>query len=183
MNTYAIHILIVLTLMASGHPAAHAYATSQEEQWHADLVEARARARDFEKHLARQRNADRERESAADEIKIVRRRDSERDERARREFIKERNARPSNELVELRLEREHLKKLEAEARAAEKIRKSFVASRDRMDQLMHKEAYINPAREYDAYSARPVAEQMEINKTYSKPLLKLDIKKGGDSNR
>lgn len=184
MKTYANLILIVLAqaVVIFHGQAARAYAATQEEQWQADLNEARARARDFEKHLARLRSASRERESAAQEIKVERRRDDERIERARREFIKDRDSRPSTEIVELRLEREHLKQLAAEARAAEKVRARYASDRDRMENMMHKEAYINPAREYDAYSARPVAEQEEITKSYAKPLLKLNIK-SGDSKR
>ena len=156
---------------------AFAYASSQESQWEADIKEAKARAKDFEKHQARLRRATEERESAAHEIKRERERDEARLEKARADYSIWKKNQPSPEKEEMRLEREHLKMLAAEAREQDRQRESFIVSRDRVRRVLRKEAYINEAVEYDVRSAKSIEEQRQNPQPH---LLKFDVKKSSE---
>ncbi len=103
----ALGFLICIVIFAVGLPSAEGFITSQEHQWQQDLNEAKSRARDFEKYLERNRTSSRVREAAADEIKAEREEMEKRAERARREFVRERENRPSLDAVYEKLEKEH----------------------------------------------------------------------------
>jgi septal ring factor EnvC (AmiA/AmiB activator) len=170
-------IILATTLVFSG-VCAWAFSASQESQWQSDIKEAKARAKDFQKHIERLRRADVERESASQEIKLERAKDEQRLEKSRREYIVWRNKRPSPEKEEMRLEQEHLKMLEAEARKEEALREAYVVSRDRVRGVLEKEAFIDEALEYNVHSAPTIEEQNKIPHPH---LLKFDVKKGSEN--
>lgn len=171
-------LVLALLGISLGMSTAHAYSASQESQWEADVKEAKARAKDFQKHMERLRQADLERESAAHEIKKEREKDEARLEKNRRDYIVWRKGQPSPEKEEMRLESEHLKMLTAEARKHEELRESYIVGRNRVRSVLQKEAFIDEAVEYDVHSARSIEEQ---NKTPHGRLLKFDVKKGSES--
>ena len=144
----------------------------QEKQWDADIFEAKARARDFEKHLARENDQARVRELAAEEIKREREKDEREQERAREAFIRYRDSHPSTEAAQIALEKAHEKELEREQEAYDRLQAEFVRGRNRFERTLAREANIDEAREYNVYSS-PTIEWQKKNEPPH--LLKLNI--------
>lgn len=134
--------LFLLTLPA------HAFMESEEQQFQAEIHEAKVRANDFESTLKKMERLDQEREAASQGIGKERERVATELERIRTQFVKERDARADEELERERLEQEDLRLKEKEARKMEEVRKDYVVKRDRVRRVLSREAYIDEAREY-----------------------------------
>ncbi len=131
-----------------GQPIALGFMASEEQQFRAEVEEARARARDFERTLERMAREARERESAAREMTVIRERAEREDARAREEFIVERNQRPDPNAGRDRLEREWEREREREAKKMEADRQAYVRAREKVRQVIEREAHIDEKKEY-----------------------------------
>ncbi len=140
-------MVVFATVLAVG-PLGRAFIVSEEQQFEADIAEAIARARDFQRTMNRFKKEQREREQAGYRYKEIRKREEERRERARRAFVVERDRRPDPRIAIERLEREYLKQLEKEERAREEARKRYIRARDKMREVLRRQAYINEMAEY-----------------------------------
>jgi hypothetical protein len=121
---------------------------SEDAQFRGDLKEATARARDFKKTIE-----DRDREvkeleragygEAAKRVEADRARDE-----IRRDFIRERNNQPSQELAHDRLEHEDDLEKEKEQKQMEEYRKEYVRKRDSVRAVIEHDAHIDENLEY-----------------------------------
>ena len=69
-------------------------------------------------------------------------------ERARAAYVAERDRRPDPEIERERLERAYQRLLEQEERKREEARIRYIQARDRMREVLRREAYINEMVEY-----------------------------------
>lgn len=142
-------ILIASVIAAlTSASTARAFMESEDQQFQAEIDEARARANDFERTLEKNVREDKEREAAGSEVTREREREAAAQEAVRREFVIERDNRPDEDLMRDRLEKEDLKEKEKEALEMDAIRKDYVAKRDRVRRVIERQAYIDEAREY-----------------------------------
>jgi len=143
-------MLLIASVIAAfaGSTPARAFMESEDQQFQADINEAKARAHDFGRTLERIEREDKEREAARPEVTRARERVAAEREEVRREFVIARDKRPDEELIREKLEKADLKEKEKEARVMEANRKEYVAKRDRVRRVIGKEAYIDEAREY-----------------------------------
>lgn len=127
---------------------AQAFIGNEDEQFQADINEAKARAHDFVKTIERIESAERDIEAAGAEIADVREREALEQERVRRQFVIERDQRPNEEAMREQLEREDFLNKEKEASEMEKNRREYVTKRDRVRKVITRDAYIDESREY-----------------------------------
>lgn len=144
---FASYIIVFVTLLVASQMS-HAFVGSEEEMMQAEINEALARARDFEKHKRREAQADERRLKAASEIKEKRARERERQEQAREAYLAKRPEREAAAREKERLEKAYELKLEKQAKQRELARQEYVKKRNRMQSIIEKEAYIDPAEEY-----------------------------------
>lgn len=138
-------IAAVLLLMAD---PASCFITSEDQQFQADIAEAKARAKDFQKTMDRIDRDQRLLESYGPEKSRQRVKDAEEEEQARRDFVRIRNNRPSELLERDRLERDdEWQKKQFEAQM-DVYRRDYVRKRDRVRTVLERDAYIDSAREY-----------------------------------
>lgn len=125
-----------------------AFMISDEHQFQAEINEAISRARDFQRTMDRLKQEELERERFGYLEKEKRKREEEERERARQAYVTERNLRPDPRIEQERLERQYQKQLEREERKMEEARKRYIQARDRMREILRREAYINEMVEY-----------------------------------
>lgn len=144
--------LIAVTLIAASTlivaSRGDAFVASEEHQFQADINEAIARARDFQRTMDRLKQEDIERERLGYLEKERKKREEETRERARKAYIAERDSRPDPQIERERLEREYQRWLEREERKREEARVRYIRARDRMREVLRREAYINEMVEY-----------------------------------
>lgn len=146
----SIHLSCVLAGLMLLFPATRtlAFIVSEEQQFEADMTEAIVRAKDFQRTMDTKAREIKEREIHASKHKEERKRIEEEREKDRQAFIRWRNSLPDPHLEMERLEREHQKKLDNETREMERARVRYVNERDRVREVMKREAYINEMVEY-----------------------------------
>lgn len=135
-------------IVIGGWERAGAFVRSDEELMEASIKETRARAHDFHRYRERAIKMNQERESAASEILEKRRRGVAAMERARSEFVRRRDQRPSQEAWNEKMEREAEEQRNRESAAMEKARLHFLRMRARVIDLNEREARIDEAEEY-----------------------------------
>ena len=134
---------------------AHAIGESEDELMQAQVTAARTRVSDFKNYLESVKQRKTEDVQAAEEIKRERAIEAEKLEVSRREFIRERNARPTNEAEQERLEAANdiLEARQEEEMNQERL--TYIGKRLRVRSIMEKEASIDENLEYglsgDAY--------------------------------
>jgi hypothetical protein len=138
---------VVISMLGFGG-SAKAFMGTEDEQFQADINEAKARAHDFEKHLERSERLDREREEAASELAGQREREQKEIEETRRSFVLLRDKRANEEAIREELEREDNLKKEKEAQEMDQNRRDYVAKRDRVRKVIGRDAHIDESREY-----------------------------------
>lgn len=145
----ALFSISILSLVVVCAPLeAKAFGLSEDQQFQLDIDEARVRARDFQKTLDRFAREDAEREQGAKLIGRERVREEEIRERARLDYIRERDNRPSEDEARERMERASEKEFEREAQVMEANRRSYVHKRDRVREVIEKSARIDEKKEY-----------------------------------
>jgi hypothetical protein len=144
---------LLLAIMASlllsfPFAPARAFMESEDQQFAADIAEAKARAQDFQKTLDRIEREEKERESAGYLLHDVRVREEELNENVRLDYVRERNNRPNLEEERERLEIADNKEKEKEAQVMEANRRGYIQKRDRVRSIIERDAYINEKKEY-----------------------------------
>lgn len=140
-------LAFVIVLLSCSH-GAWAFMESEEQQFQADIDEAKKRAHDFERTLERIAREDEAREKAGSEIGKWREKAAAERESIRREFVDARDRRPDQGQIREQQEKAYLERQEEIARVMEKNRKEYVAKRDHVRRVIEREAYIDQAREY-----------------------------------
>ena len=135
-----------LTLVTS---EAKAFLVSEEQQFKLDIDEAKSRARDFRGYLERLAKEARERQIGADVIKREREKAEREEAKAREEYTRIRNSKPvDDETARLRLEKQWEKEQADLEKRMEEARKAYVRNRERVRQVLERDAYIDEAAEY-----------------------------------
>ncbi len=140
--------ILVISVAFGAVADARAFGGSEEERWKWEVKEAKARANDFRQHLGRTTAADRDREEAATEAKKARVRGEVEDERALAAFIKERDAKPDPGKLEDKREKEFERIQALDAREMESSRQGYVRVRNRVREVLKRDAHIDEALEY-----------------------------------
>jgi hypothetical protein len=125
-----------------------AFGGSEKDQMREDVREALNRARDFSAQKVREATESLERERGAKEVKKKRAEFEAEQEALRQEYVRERNARPSDFLQQARLEREFDQKRLLEGRAMDNARKTYVHERRKVQHIIETKAHIDENQEY-----------------------------------
>ena len=145
MKTFAI---VIFSLLLIAPRAAFAFGGSEKDQMKEDVREALNRARDFSAQKVREATEDLEREKGAKEVSKGRAEFEAEQEKMRTEFVRERNAQPSDFLLQARLEREHDEKRLIEDRDMDKARMNYLRMRHKVQRIIDTKAHIDEAQEY-----------------------------------
>jgi hypothetical protein len=138
---------VAIMILWTGVPAA-AFMASDEQQFAADISEAKARAHDFQKTLDRISEQEKERESSAYLMHEERLRDDDATDSSRREFVRERNNRPSEDEERERLEIADDKLKEKDAEVMEAYRRQYIEKRNQVRAIIDRDAFIDETKEY-----------------------------------
>jgi hypothetical protein len=141
-------LTLVFSVAFGAACTALAFGGSEQERWKAEVIEAKARANDFRKHLTRTQNADRERESSAAEASRQRDRIEAEEEKARLEYVKARDAKADPAEIEAKLEKKYERIRGLDEREMEEARLAYVRIRDRVREVLKRDAYIDEKLEY-----------------------------------
>ena len=150
-------LVLAAPLLWAAH--AHAYAANQEAQWDADLVEAKARAKDFKKHKERDVEASREREKDAHAEDALLKKQAEEYERDRAAYARHQKTLPTQEQLDDVMNAAEAKEQAADAKKQEAIREDYVKGRNHYEAALEKDAFISEAQEYNVHSAPSVEWQ------------------------
>ena len=152
MKTRTLRILMAFSfvfLAVSLSPQrAKAFGESEDQLFQEDISEAKARAKDFNIQRVREATEDLKRQEGAKEVKRERADWEESQERLRKNYVKDRNARPSEWLEQARLERQFDERQIADEKQMEKSRREFKQKRARVLKLIQSEAHIDENQEY-----------------------------------
>lgn len=133
----------------SAPPAAWAFHDSEDQQFEAEIHEAKVRAQDFEKYLQRSEREERDREAASKGMGAERVREEAERAAVQKEFAKKNaDVRLREEAEREALEKQWDEQQLKEAQQDDVVRKEYVAKRDRVRRVLSREAYIDEAREY-----------------------------------
>lgn len=130
---------------------AFAFVRSEDELMRAEVAEAKARAKDFKKYQERVAQRERDRNRGVEEIKAERRRFEELQERTRKAYVERRGDPDQAERERERREAEDQKRLDREAEKMEARRLEYLKKRARVEATIEREAFIDPAEEYDIH--------------------------------
>jgi hypothetical protein len=139
---------VLVVLFALACRPAKAFMVSEDQQFQADIDEAKARSKDFKRTMERIDSDEKEIEAAGKGQGELRVREATEQERLRRDYVRERNNLPSAELALERLEREDDKLKERDVKAMEANRREYVQKRDRVRHVLERDAYIDEKLEY-----------------------------------
>ena len=139
---------VIVVLIALSCRPVKAFMASEDQQFQADIDEAKKRANDFKRTMERIANDEKEIEAAGKSQGAIRDAEAADAERVRRDYVRERNNQPSTELALERLEREDDKLKERDAKEMEANRREYVQKRDRVRHVLERDAYIDEKLEY-----------------------------------
>lgn len=139
-------ILCLLSLLSA--PKAFAFIASEDQQFQVDIDEAKSRAHDFKRTLKRNADDDAALEAAGATAGEGRVREAKVKEREREAFVRERDARPSEEFAREQLEQEDDREKQREREQMDLNRRQYVHKRDRVRRVMERDAYIDENLEY-----------------------------------
>lgn len=140
-------ILVVVDLLFTASQTM-AFIGSEDEQFQADITEAKKRAKDFKNTLQRIEDDQKKLESAGREIGPKREAEAKLQEKSREQYVEERNNRPLQELIIEKLEREDLRLKKLADEEMDQNRKNYVKKRDQVRRVLEREAYIDESKEY-----------------------------------
>ncbi len=141
-------LLLFLSLTLCAPLTAFAFGASETEQMREDVREALHRARDFSAQKVREATEDLQRERGAQVVKKKRAEFEAEQEVTREEYVRERNSKPSEFLLQSRLEREFEQKRVVEDRQMDRARADYVVKRRRVQRIIDSKAHIDEAQEY-----------------------------------
>lgn len=145
----AVLLAVVLFVLLGALDKIEAFVRSEDELMQAEIQEAKARAKDFKANQERMAKLEAEREKAVGEIKKQRARDEEEAEKVRQAFIQKRNSQPDMTAAQEKLEREDDERRAREEAEMDKKRREYLNKRAKVEDIINREAYIDPAEEYD----------------------------------
>ena len=125
-----------------------AFGASEKEQMREDVREALSRARDFNGQKLREATENLERERGAKQVKKERAEFESEQESLRLEYVRERNASPSDFLLQSRLERQFDEERIVEDRNMDKARLGYVRSRRKVQHIINTRAHIDENQEF-----------------------------------
>jgi triphosphoribosyl-dephospho-CoA synthetase len=140
------HLILVLLLLSP--LMAFAFGASEKEQMREDVREALHRARDFSAQKVREATENLARERGAVEVKKKRAEFEAQQEELRRDYVTQRNAKPSDFLLQARLEREFEEKRIVEDRNMDRARGNYVRKRRQVQRIIETKARINENEEF-----------------------------------
>jgi len=141
-------LLFCLSILALAPRSAFAFGASEKEQMKEDVREALSRARDFSAQKVREATENLERERGAKDVLKKRAEFETQQEQMRKDFVQERNAKPSDFLVQSRLERDFDEQRLLEDRAMEKARVDYLRKRRKVQRIIETKAHIDENQEY-----------------------------------
>jgi hypothetical protein len=140
------HLILLILLCAP--LTAFAFGASEKEQMREDVREALNRAHDFNGQKLREATEDLQRERGAKEVKKQRTEAEAEQEKLREEFVRERNTKPSDFLLQARLERQFDESRLVEDRNMDKARSNYVRQRRKVQHIIDTRAHIDENQEF-----------------------------------
>lgn len=139
---------LALAIVCLSSHLALAFMESEDQQFQADIDEAKKRANDFKRTMDRIENDQRSLEAAGKSLGLTRELQLQEAEQVRLEYVHERNARPSVELATEILEKENERQKVREAEQMEANRREYIQKRDGVRRVLERDAYIDEKLEY-----------------------------------